>query len=98
MIEYPIMFADLRADTQVALLEFVGVKHQKDMNWDVMPICVVERPVPEKQCRKCGMNSGEEAWCNKCIDKMNKEASKACGERIAKERGNEKQGKAETVT
>ena len=51
MIEYPIMFADLRADSQVGLLEHMGVEHQKDMNWDVVPICVIPRPEEERKER-----------------------------------------------
>ena len=79
MVEYPIMFTDLRADTQVAVLEHMGVKHQKDMNWDVIPICVLPRPEVEKEMptdddrrsegyRWCMLHGWFYAICKKCIE------------------------------
>ena len=79
MIEYSIMFADLREETQVELLEHMGVKHQKDMNWDVVPICVIPRPEPTYTCKGCGVEVVGGSWCEACTEKANKEASRLWG-------------------
>ena len=44
---FDIHFDDLTADCQKKLLEFFGVKSEKDMNWDVIPITSLPKPEEE---------------------------------------------------
>jgi hypothetical protein len=40
---FEVCFTDLLPSVQQQLLEFLGVKSEKDMNWDVLPIVHIEK-------------------------------------------------------
>jgi len=42
MIEIEIMFSDLKEDKQKEILKKLGLKSEKEMNWDVFPVDVLE--------------------------------------------------------
>ena len=50
MILYPIYFSDLNEEAQDVLLEAVGAKSPKEMNWDIYPIteCDIEEVSDQK--------------------------------------------------
>lgn len=51
MEEMEIYFSDLNEDAQNRLLEFVGVKDPKEMNWDmdIMPIASYPKPEEDEE-------------------------------------------------
>lgn len=44
---FELMFSDLKAGAQEALLAFMNEKSAEDLNWDICPIAIIERKVDE---------------------------------------------------
>ncbi len=43
MSTFEIMFDDLKPEAQQKLLEFEGVQSPSDCNYEIVPVCVLER-------------------------------------------------------
>ena len=43
MNTFEIMFDDLTAEAQQKLLEFEGVQSPSDCNYEIVPVCILER-------------------------------------------------------
>lgn len=43
MNKIEIMFDDLNEETKKEVLDFYGIKSAKDMNWDIIPLIVLEK-------------------------------------------------------
>lgn len=43
MNKIEIMFDDLNEEMKKELLDFYGIKSAKDMNWDIIPLIVLEK-------------------------------------------------------
>ena len=55
IVEYPaqdevleIYFQDLNEETQEQVLKYYGIHEPEEMNWDVTPIAILERPEQEE--------------------------------------------------
>lgn len=43
MDKIEIMFDDLNEEMKKKILDFYGIKSTKDMNWDIIPLIVLEK-------------------------------------------------------
>ncbi len=40
--EFTIMYGDLKKNVQKELLKFYGIASPQEMNWDIVPLCILE--------------------------------------------------------
>lgn len=45
--EFTIMYEDLNENVQKELLEFYGIASPAEMNWDIVPLCILEKSEEE---------------------------------------------------